>query len=440
MPATPSPQQTILRPVTLSGRGMFFGKTANVTFKPAPSDHGVVFCRTDLGGATIPAQVAYAVKRARRSGLRLGQATVDTCEHCLSAVSALGIENLRIEIDAPELPGLDGSAKPYVESLSEAGRRDCDRPRHPLVVTDPVMVRLDESTLAAVPSQQPGLEIVYELDYPTELAIGHQVLLFRLGVQDYAREIAPARTFVLEHEARALQSGGFGTHLGPADMLVIGKRGPLPPNQWRFPDEAVRHKVQDLIGDLALAGVPIQGKIIAIRSGHALNQSLVRALLKQFKQQTRQALATGRPIFDIRALSRILPHRYPMLLVDRVIEIDGERRALGIKNVTINEPFFHGHFPTAPIMPGVLIVEAMAQLSGMLIGQRLENQGKLAILLSLDRVKLRRPVVPGDQLMLEAEAVRLRSSVAHTRCRAYVGQEIAAEAEVKFMIVDQAQL
>ena len=214
---------------------------------------------------------------------------------------------------------------------------------------------------------------------------------------------------------------------------------PLGNNSFRFHDEPVRHKMLDLIGDPYLLGAPIQGRIVAYKSGPALNQLLVKKLIKQHRKQNLNYLARKSEVIDIRALFRMMPHRYPMLLVDRVIEMDGDRRAVGIKNVTINEPFFQGHYPNTPIMPGVLVVEAMAQMSGVLIGQSLDQVGKLPVLLSLDRVKLRKPVTPGDQLFLEAEAVKVRSRIAHMRCRAYVGEELAAEAEVKFMMVDDNQ-
>jgi UDP-3-O-[3-hydroxymyristoyl] N-acetylglucosamine deacetylase/3-hydroxyacyl-[acyl-carrier-protein] dehydratase len=195
----------------------------------------------------------------------------------------------------------------------------------------------------------------------------------------------------------------------------------------------------DLIGDLYLLGGPFQGRINAYKSGHALNHKLVRELLKQQRATEQHELAVHRNVMDIRKLFRMMPHRYPMLLVDRVIELDGDRRALGVKNVTINEPFFQGHYPGTPIMPGVLVVESMAQLSGVLIGQSLQHTGKLPVLLSLERVKLRKPVTPGDQLILEAESVKVRSRIAHMRCRAYVADEAAAEAEVRFMLVDDDQ-
>ncbi len=432
-------QQTIAGTATISGRGLFSGAPVTVTFKPAPANHGIVFVRKDANNTHIPALVQNVVPRARRTSLRNGDVTVDTCEHCLSAVAGLRIDNLVIEVEGPELPGLDGSARPYFDVLEQAGLVSCDAPRFRMVVRQPVVVRQDSAMVAAVPSSEPEMQVLYELDYGRSSPIGRQLHAFDFTNGDYAHEIAPARTFVLEEEARMLRELGEGTHLTENDVLVIGCNGPLGSNPMRFEDEPVRHKIVDLIGDLYLLGAPIQGRIIAYKSGHALNHSLVRQLMRQLDAQRRQELATNNTVLDIRKLSRILPHRYPMLLVDRVVEIQGDKRAVGIKNVTINEPFFQGHYPGTPIMPGVLVVEAMAQLSGVLIGQNLEHTGKLAVLMSLDHVKLRKPVTPGDQLVMEVEAIRVRSRIAHMRCRAFVAQELAAEAEVKFMLVDDEQ-
>lgn len=415
------------------------GHPANLTFRPAPANHGVVFVRTDIDNTQIPALVTHVVKRPRRTALRCGDATVEVCEHVLSAVSALGIDNLIIELDGPEVPALDGSARPFYDTLIEAGIVACDEPRRPLVIKEPVVVRQDNAMVAAVPSDEPGLQLVYELNYGQGNVVGRQLNTFDFSNGDYATDIAPSRTFVMEHEAAALREAGLGVHLSEDDVLVIGPDGPLGKNGFRFEDEPVRHKMLDLIGDLFLLGTRIQGKIVAYKSGHALNHLLVKKLIKQYEANQRRTLMNSEGVLDIRKITRILPHRYPMLLVDRVVEIDGDRRAVGVKNVTVNEPFFQGHYPGTPIMPGVLVVEAMAQLSGVLIGQKLEHTGKLAVLLSLDRVKLRKPVTPGDQLVMEAEAVRVRSRIAHMRCRAYVAEELAAEAEVKFMLVDDDQ-
>ncbi len=436
----PQRQHTIEQPVTLRGRGLFDGKPVTLTFKPAPENHGVVFIRTDLNNTPVPALVDRVVKRTRRTALRQGDATIETCEHALSAVAGLDIDNLIIELDQHELPNMDGSALPFYEALANAGRKEHRATRHCLVIKEPIAVRQDDAVLAAVPSDGPGMQILYELDYsPVSRVIGRQLHNFDSANGDYAHDIAPSRTFSLEPEARAARAQGLFAHLTPDEALVIGDDGPLGNNALRFDDEPVRHKVLDLIGDLFLIGAPIQGRIIAHKSGHPLNHDLARELLKQFRSQRMTDLARHSTVADVRKLFRMMPHRYPMLLIDRVLEIDGDRRAVGIKNVTINEPFFQGHYPSTPIMPGVLVVEAMAQLSGVLIGQSLQQVGKLPVLLSLDRVKLRRPVTPGDQLLLEAESVRIRSRIAHMRCRAYVAEELAAEAEVKFMMVDDDQ-
>jgi UDP-3-O-[3-hydroxymyristoyl] N-acetylglucosamine deacetylase/3-hydroxyacyl-[acyl-carrier-protein] dehydratase len=432
-------QRTISKPVSLSGRGLFSGIESNLTFEPAPTNHGVVFRRRDLDRAEVPARIDHVVKRPRRTALRAGDAVVEVTEHVLSAVAGMKIDNLVIDLDAPEVPAMDGSAKPFFEALTDAGIDEQDAERRVLRVTEPVVVRQGDAMLAAVPADGDDLEVLYELHYADVPSIGRQLITFDSSNGDYAHEIAPSRTFVLEAEARALMARGFGKHLSPAEMLVIGPDGPVAPNAFRFDDEPVRHKLLDLLGDLYLLGAPIQGRIVGHKAGHSLNHALVRRLVEQDRARRRQRAIASKTAFDVRAIARMLPHRYPMQLVDRVVEIDGDQRAIGVKNVTINEPFFQGHYPGTPIMPGVLIVEAMAQLSGVLIGQRLENTGKLAMLLSLDRVKLRRRVVPGDQLVMEAEAVRVRSRIAHMRCRAYVGEEMAAEAEVKFMLMDATE-
>lgn len=429
-------QKTLARSTSVSGRSLFFGKQVKLTFHPAPADHGISFTRSDLGDTVIPARSQYVVKRARRTSLRCADASVDTCEHVLSALAGMGIDNARLEIDGPEVPGFDGSSQPFVQAIGDAGLDELDQPRKPLKVVKPVVIEDGPTMIAAVPHGSDNMQVVFDLDYEQVPAIGRQLRVFDLSSEVYATQIAPARTFVLEQEAKALRASGIGAHLSPEQLLVVGETGPIAGNEFRFADEPVRHKILDLIGDLSLLGAPISGRIVAYRSGHAMNHRLVRALLDTYRQQSQQRMIQRDQAMDIRRLMRMMPHRYPMQLVDRVLEIDADRRAVGVKNVTINEPFFQGHYPGVPLMPGVLIVEAMAQLSGVLIGQTLEHTGKIPVLLSLDKVKLRRPVVPGDQLLMEAEAVRIRSRIAHMRCRSFVGDELAAEAQVKFMLVD----
>ena len=359
-------QHTIAEPVTLRGRGLFLARDAEVTFRPAPANHGVVFRRLDLGGAEVPALVQHVVRRDRRTAIQVGEASVDTCEHCLSAVAGHRIDNLLIDLTGPEVPLMDGSALPFYERLGEAGLTPLDAERERLVVprAGGGAGRGDE-VLAAMPADEPEMQIVYELDYSrTCPVIGRQMQVFDFRNGNYADQVAPSRTFTTEEEARLAREAGMFEHLSPDSVLVVGADGPLGNNSFRFSDEPVRHKLLDLIGDLYLLGAPIQGRIIAYKSGHPLNHQLVRKLIEQHRAQRLRGLASSNTVVDIRRLFRMMPHRYPMLLVDRVVELDGDRRAVGIKNVTINEPFFQGHYPKTPIMPGVLVVEAMAQLSG----------------------------------------------------------------------------
>ncbi|MHC4844404.1 MAG: 3-hydroxyacyl-ACP dehydratase FabZ, partial [Planctomycetota bacterium] len=262
-----------------------------------------------------------------------------------------------------------------------------------------------------------------------------QLFTCRLTPEGFEKNLAPARTFLLEAEAKQFQAKGIGKHLGPKDLLVINSDGPIK-NSYRFPNECARHKIVDLIGDIALIGRPVKGRIVAYKSGHTLNQQLAERLYKAAEQADRIEQFGTDAILDIRRIQKILPHRYPFLLVDKVTEVESDVKITGIKNVTFNEQFFQGHFPGTPIMPGVLIIEAMAQISGLLFAQKLEHTGKLALLLSMDNVKLRKTVVPVDQLILTAEVVRIRKRTAQCQCKAMVGDSIAAEAQIRFMLVD----
>jgi UDP-3-O-[3-hydroxymyristoyl] N-acetylglucosamine deacetylase/3-hydroxyacyl-[acyl-carrier-protein] dehydratase len=477
-------QRTLAQDACVKGVGLFTAKSATCTIRPAEPDTGVVFRRVDLPGQpTTAARIENVVDRPRRTALRApgepvesSEALIETVEHILSALAGLGIDNALIDLDGPEVPIGDGSARPFVEAIQAAGVVTQDAPRRPLVISEAVTVRAPagpdggEAILVALPGDSDSLELFYDLDYGATTPIGRQVAAFTLsiaaerqvsseapetgdlgvlkngaiGSSAYARTIAPARTFAMLAEAEAMRARGLFTHLNPADMLVLGPNGPVD-NTLRFPDEPVRHKLLDLLGDLYLAGRPIVGRIIASRSGHALNQQLVRALIEQARkrdaglrrsERTSLAAPDRPPAFDIKRILTLLPHRYPMVLVDRVIELDGDRRAVGIKNVTINEPFFQGHYPSEPIMPGVLIVEAMSQLAGLMLSQKLERTGKIAVLLSMDRVKLRRPVVPGDQLVMETEAVKASERFGDVQCVARVDGRTVAEARVKFMMID----
>jgi UDP-3-O-[3-hydroxymyristoyl] N-acetylglucosamine deacetylase/3-hydroxyacyl-[acyl-carrier-protein] dehydratase len=433
-------QQTIEKPTEVSGRGLFTGEPVLVRFKPAGADSGIVFIRNDSTPTSrIMAHVSNVTKRARRTSLRNGTQSIETVEHCLAALHGLGIDNLEIELNGGELPGGDGSSQCFVDAIREAGIREQTVPRRPLVIRETVRVADNDAELIAVPTDKEELNILYDLDYGESGLLSRQIFALKLSDETFCGEIARARTYLFEEEARQFRAAGLGKHLTYQDIVVIGTHGVVE-NEFRYPNECVRHKILDLIGDLYLAGRPIHGKILARKSGHALNHELVRKLLEAIGREERTTRLGVEPAYDAQKLRRILPHRYPFLMIDRVVEIQGDKRATGLKNVSINEPYFQGHYPAQPIMPGVLIIEAMAQLAGILLSQKLEHTGKVAVLLSMDNVKFRRPVVPGDQLVLEAETLRVKARTGHVRCWARVGHSVVAQAEIKFMMVDAEPL
>ena len=462
-PPTPDaptlPRTTLRGEASVEGPGLFTGRPSRVTLRPTAPGRGLWFGRDDGHGDPLPAVVANVDRQPRHTVLSRDGLRVETVEHLLAALAGAGVSDAEIRVQAPpgsnghvdvEMPMGDGSARLFFDAVAAAGVTPAHGPAlTPLVVHEPVFARgVGGSTIAALPGPTDALEVVYTFDGPPP--VGRQVCVFRHRHGDAApfdRDLASARTFVFADEAEALKQRGWGGHLSYRDLLVLGADGPID-NELRWPDEPVRHKVLDLIGDLALVGRPVCGRVVAHKSGHELNHELARRLLRRDAPRGeaddpvtagfRHLLGRGAEAaaLDVRQIQRILPHRFPMLLIDRVLELDGDRRAVGVKNVTMGDVFFLGHYPGQPIFPGVLIVEAMGQLGGVLLSRKLEHTGRIAVLLSMDGVKLRQPVTPGDQLVLVAEAVRVKSRTGHVRCRAFVLEKLVAEADIKFMLVD----
>jgi UDP-3-O-[3-hydroxymyristoyl] N-acetylglucosamine deacetylase/3-hydroxyacyl-[acyl-carrier-protein] dehydratase len=425
-------QRTLRTVVEFSGVGLHSGETIRARILPAPQDQGVEFVRTDLPDAgPIPAKIAFHSAKERRTRLQRGDASVDTVEHLLAVCYGLSIDNLTVELSGSEMPGLDGSALELLRLVQQAGIVEQPAEARILRLDQPLYVREDQATLVALPSEKEGLTLQYVASFEEPGVDGGSFQL-ELTPESFAREIAPARTFCLASEVEALQKAGFGKGATRENTVVLGD----PSMTLRLPAEPVRHKLLDLLGDLYLLGADLQAHVIATRSGHATNAELVRRLYDLM-----QALETGGLIrresgLDVREILRMLPHRYPFLLIDRVLEIDGYRRAVAVKNVSINEPFFQGHFPGAPLMPGVLQLEAMAQLAGVLLLRKLENTGKLAVLWSIDKVKLRGAVIPGDQLRLEVETLRSKDQVAQVRATGSVAGKLVCEATLMFTMID----
>jgi UDP-3-O-[3-hydroxymyristoyl] N-acetylglucosamine deacetylase/3-hydroxyacyl-[acyl-carrier-protein] dehydratase len=420
-------RRTISREITLEGVGLHLGVSCRLTFKPAAAGQGVRFVRIDRPGTpAIPAVVEHAVLTERRTQLGTGDDAIHTVEHVLAAVAGAEVDDVTIELYGPEPPIMDGSAAPFLEALAAAGTTAQRGQAQYLTLRSPVRVVDGESVYEAHPCDTLDLSVSIEFPHPL---IGHQACRYSVTPEVFAREIAPARTFGFVREVDALRSRGLIRGGSTKNAIVLDAEGVVE-NTLRWPDEFVRHKALDCVGDLALAGRRVRARVVAHKPSHRGTILLVRELTKQAGKES--------TVLGIEDIMKVLPHRYPFLLVDRILEIEHGKRIVGLKNVTINEPFFQGHFPGHPIMPGVLIIEAMAQVGGMLLmGSVDDPETKVVYFMSLDNVKWRRPVKPGDQLRFELEVVQIRGRICRMNGVAKVDGELVAEAEMAAMVRDR---
>jgi UDP-3-O-[3-hydroxymyristoyl] N-acetylglucosamine deacetylase/3-hydroxyacyl-[acyl-carrier-protein] dehydratase len=460
-------QHTIQGPVEVSGIGLHTGAAARMTFMPAPVDHGIVFRRVDLEDAPlIPADVELVVDTSRGTTLGLKGVKVHTVEHTLAAVVGLQIDNVLIELDGPEPPIMDGSAMAFIEALRGVGLEEQDAERHIFRIDEPVHYFENDRNveLAALPADDFHATVM--IDFDSDILKAQHASLTH--IEQFPSKIADSRTFVFLHELELLRDAGLikGGSLDNALVFVehpveapetarlrelFGlsqghpiEQGLINPSGFRYDNEPARHKLLDLIGDLALVGMPLQGHIMAARPGHKANVELARKIKAKIKQkriaQRFQKTEKKGMIFDINAIADILPHRYPFLLVDRILDFT-ENAITGLKNVTINEPFFQGHFPGNPIMPGVLIVEAMGQVGGILLLNTIENPQSIWVyFVAFDNVRFKKPVMPGDTMIMELEMIALKRGICKMAGKAFVNGQLVCSADLVASVVPKDKL
>jgi UDP-3-O-[3-hydroxymyristoyl] N-acetylglucosamine deacetylase/3-hydroxyacyl-[acyl-carrier-protein] dehydratase len=440
MPSVAELQHTLGKSAALSGTSLHTGAKVSLKIQPGPVDSGIKFKRIDLQDEpTIDATIANVKTVERATTIGEGSIRVHTVEHVLSALSALGVDNAVVEMDANEPPIGDGSAQAYVEAIRKASVVPQEAPRHVFHVREPMSIETKSgSMLIVLPDEEfrisctqsgPGGRFTQFLSTPITPAI-------------YEREIAPARTFVYYEDVQPLMEKNLIKGGSLENAIVVRGESVLSKEPLRFPDEFVRHKILDIIGDLALFGRALRGHVIAVKPGHGANTELARALAKEHERMVatlpKRNFPPGEGGLDINEVMNILPHRYPFLMVDRIVSFEGETKCLGIKSVTINEPFFQGHFPGHPVMPGVLQVEAMAQVASVLMMRISKSASRVGYFMSADGVKFRKPVFPGDTIFIHAELTKARGNrLAKAVCRCVVNDAVVSEGELMFTFIDK---
>ena len=453
-------QQTLKQTITFSGHGLHTGAKATMTVQPAPADHGIVFRRIDIEGQpTVPALCEYVTDTSRGTTIEKGEARVSTIEHLMSALWTLGVDNALVDIDGPEAPIMDGSAREYAIAIEEVGVEEQAADRQYFQITEKMVYTIPEKGVAIILYPDDEFSVSLHVDYNSKV-IGNQYATFNPG-DNYTAKISPCRTFVMLHELEPLLKMNLikGGDLNNAIVVVENEvseetadhlrklfnkpglqieRGYL--TELRFNNELARHKLLDLFGDFALLGRRIKGRVWAPLPGHYANTEFMKQLKQSIRrsgEKPRLKYSPKKPVvLDINAIRRILPHRPPFLLVDRIFHCD-ETMIGGIKNVTMNEPYFVGHFPEEPVMPGVLIVEAMAQCAGVMILQSVPDPEHYSTyFLKLEEVKFKRKVVPGDQLQFEVRLLEpIRRGVVRAEGKAFVGEQLACEAVLMAQVV-----
>jgi UDP-3-O-[3-hydroxymyristoyl] N-acetylglucosamine deacetylase/3-hydroxyacyl-[acyl-carrier-protein] dehydratase len=433
-------QHTLAKPASITGTSLHTGEQVTLTLQPAPENFGFKFRRMDLEDKPfIPALVEKVQKVERATTIAEGGVNVHTVEHVISALAGMGVDNAIIEMDANEPPIVDGSSLPFVELIKKAGLQEQQAARKFFEIREPIYQETRDGTIITiVPDKKFRISC-------TNVGPGGrftQYFSLEINPQTYEQEIAPARTFVYYEDIAPLMEKGL-IKGGTLEAAVVVRGETLLSKQpLRFENEFVRHKILDLVGDLMLAGRRITGHVIAVRPGHGPNTEMARAIDSQYHAMRAMVPPTvdipgGDAVLDINEVMRILPHRYPFLLVDRIIGFEGETKCTGIKNVTINEPYFQGHFPGHPIMPGVLQLEAMAQVASIVLLRLPGNQGKIGYFMSANNVKWRKPVLPGDTLIIETEMLKIKRSIAQASARCIVNGQVVSEAELMFSVVDR---